>query len=553
MRKLSAIAAAASAMLLGGCLRNDISYPDIKPAITDIRFENQIGDPVIDAEARTITVEIHETADMSKVRMLSVKSNYDSQVTFISGVTVDGDEIIMDFTGKVVLGVSVYDTFEWTVTAFQEIKRYVRIRNQVGAEDINEQEKMVVVRVAETNPLDEVDIIDMKLGIEGSVITPDFREVHDFVEVRYFESVFEGVSDKWGVRVIPSKVEQSVASVNAWAYSADVEGMLSGKDAEVWLEYRKTSDTEWTRHDAVTVDGINIKASIGGLQDGTPYEVRIASESGASSEFAFTTEKAAQIPNISFDDWFQDAKKAWFPRASETDEVWWDTANMGANTLSPVNPTTPESSFVAVSGEGKHAARLETKSVVGVMAAGNLYSGRYKGTQGITALLDFGVPFESRPIGLRGYYSYSPKTIDKVKPPYTSLKGMRDMCQIYIMLTAWETPFPVNSSEQHYIDMNDPDILAFRELVTDEDTDGKYVEFFIHLDDEAWRDKTRKATHILVISCASRYGDYFTGAVGSVLYVDEFQLVYDKSEIPTDGSVLIVDKDYHNSNEDLGL
>jgi hypothetical protein len=30
---------------------------------------------------------------------------------------------------------------------------------------------------------------------------------------------------------------------------------------------------------------------------------------------------------------------------------------------------------------------------------------------------------------------------------------------------------------------------------------------------------------------ASRYGDYFTGGVGSVLKVDEFELIYDPSEL----------------------
>jgi hypothetical protein len=100
--------------------------------------------------------------------------------------------------------------------------------------------------------------------------------------------------------------------------------------------------------------------------------------------------------------------------------------------------------------------------------------------------------------------------------------------------------------------MDDPDILAFRELVTDKSTNGEWVEFFIHLDDEAWRDKARKATHIVVISCASRYGNYFTGGVGSLLYVDEFELVYDESTVPRDGSVVIVDKDYVNSNADIG-
>ena len=536
-----------------GCLKNDMSYPDVKPAITAIRFEGQVGDAVIDNATRTVTVDIYETVDLSSVKLLEISSNYDSIISFGAGVVQNASETYMDLRNPVVVTVSVYESFEWTIIARQEIVRYFKIRNQVGSEDINNEEKMVVVKVAESNPLSEIEVLEAKLGMEGSVIAPDFREVHDFTDLVYFDVSYGETSEKWGVRVLPWEVGLGISSVNAWAFSADVTGSVSGNAAETVFEYKKASDESWTRFEGdVSVDGINVSATIAGLQDDTDYVVRMVSGEEHSAEFDFHTEAAVQLPNSSYDAWFQNSKGAWFPRASEDAETWWDTANMGANTLGPVNPTTPEDVFLAVAGEGKRAARLETKSVLGVMAAGNLYSGRYKGTEGLSALLEFGVPFESRPIGLRGYYSYEPAVINKVDEPYEDLMGRTDMCQIYIMLTAWDKPFDVNSTKRQYIDMDDPDILAFRELVTDKSTNGEWVEFFIHLDDEAWRDKARKATHIVVISCASRYGNYFTGGVGSLLYVDEFELVYDESTVPRDGSVVIVDKDYVNSNADIG-
>ena len=536
-----------------GCLKNDMSYPDVKPAITAIRFEGQVGDAVIDNATRTVTVDIYETVDLSSVKLLEISSNYDSIISFGAGVVQNASETYMDLRNPVVVTVSVYESFEWTIIARQEIVRYFKIRNQVGSEDINNEEKMVVVKVAESNPLSEIEVLEAKLGMEGSVIAPDFREVHDFTDLVYFDVSYGETSEKWGVRVLPWEVGLGISSVNAWAFSADVTGSVSGNAAETVFEYKKASDESWTRFEGdVSVDGINVSATIAGLQDDTDYVVRMVSGEEHSAEFDFHTEAAVQLPNSSYDAWFQSSKGAWFPRASEDAETWWDTANMGANTLGPVNPTTPEDDFLAVAGEGKRAARLETKSVLGVMAAGNLYSGRYKGTEGLSALLEFGVPFESRPIGLRGYYSYEPAVINKVDEPYEDLMGRTDMCQIYIMLTAWDKPFDVNSTKRQYIDMDDPDILAFRELVTDKSTNGEWVEFFIHLDDEAWRDKARKATHIVVISCASRYGNYFTGGVGSLLYVDEFELVYDESTVPRDGSVVIVDKDYVNSNADIG-
>ncbi len=552
-RYISLILLFSLSFMASGCLKNDMAYPDVKPAITSIRFEGQVGEAVIDNDARTVTVDIYETVDLSNVKLLEISSNYDSIISYGDGVVQSNSATYMDLRNPVTVTVSVYESFEWTIVARQQIQRYFRIRNQVGGEDINTAEKMVVVRVAETNPLSQIEVMEAKLAVEGSEIVPAVSEVHDFTDIVYFDVSYEGDSEKWGVRVLPWEVGEEITCVNAWAYSVDVTGTVSGDVSAAAFEYRKAGDGSWTRFDGeVSVDGVNISATIGGLEDGTDYVLRLVGGEGVSAETDFRTEVAMQIPNSSYDAWFMNESNAWEPRAGEDAEIWWDTANMGANTLGPVNPSAPEDAFVAVAGEGKRAARLETRSVLGVMAAGNLYSGRYKGTEGLSALLEFGVPFESRPIGLRGYYSYEPATINKVDEPYEDLMGRTDMCQIYIMLTAWDKPFDVNSTKRQYIDMDDPDILAFRELVSDKSTGGEYVEFFIHLDDMAWRDKTRKATHIVVISCASRYGNYFTGGVGSVLYVDEFELVYDESSIPRDGSVLIVDKDFANSNIDIG-
>ena len=42
-----------------------------------------------------------------------------------------------------------------------------------------------------------------------------------------------------------------------------------------------------------------------------------------------------------------------------------------------------------------------------------------------------------------------------------------------------------------------------------------------------YSNKTVKPTHILVVATSSKYGDYFAGAVGSVLWLDDVELVYE--------------------------
>ena len=75
------------------------------------------------------------------------------------------------------------------------------------------------------------------------------------------------------------------------------------------------------------------------------------------------------------------------------------------------------------------AARLESKTVAGVFAAGSLYTGTFGKVEGLSgASLNFGRPYTGRPSALKGYYKYNSGVIDKTKVPYLDLAGRRDSC-----------------------------------------------------------------------------------------------------------------------------
>ena len=199
--------------------------------------------------------------------------------------------------------------------------------------------------------------------------------------------------------------------------------------------------------------------------------------------------------------------------------------------MSEQNPTSPTDN-VAVSENDKRAALLETKAVVGVMAAGNIYTGKFVKAQisisNPGALLDFGQKYEGgRPTKLTGYYRYKSVTIDNAKEPYSNWKGKPDSCSIYIALCDWTAPFRVDTQNKKFVNLNGPDIIAYGELSPEESGNGNmqaYEQFEI---DIKYRDLTRKPTYVLIVASASKYGDYFTGGKGSTLYIDEFELQYD--------------------------
>lgn len=326
---------------------------------------------------------------------------------------------------------------------------------------------------------------------------------------------------------ITGGADAAISEVSAWARFANAKARVYSETipAGLCIQYRKAGETEWTSiaYEDCVSEGQYFSKRIDSLDPETEYEFRTWNEidGDTGKVITLTTEKAEIVPNLNFDDWYQSGK-AWYPNANGGTWVW-DTANQGTASMGIV-PTTPEESDV-VSGK---AARLQTSTVFGMLAAGNVYMGKFAKVSGLGAELDWGYSFNSRPLALRGYYKYAPKAIDKTKDPYTGLSGQTDQCSIIALLTDWDKQFHINTSSSVFVDYeNDKNIIAFGDLYSS-NTDAEYVQFTIPL---TYRTLERIPNYIVIVGAASRYGDYFTGGVGSVLLLDEFELIYDPAEL----------------------
>ena len=323
-------------------------------------------------------------------------------------------------------------------------------------------------------------------------------------------------------------------TANAWARFAYLSGRWLTEDQPEGLGFQyRTGDEEWTNVDAevtVNAEAKTFVAELHSLAAGAQYEYRAVTAAFRENQpVQFTTETEAVLHNMSFDQWYMNGK-APMPNAS-ADYMIWDSANPGSASFNIV-PTTQETSNLAVSGENKSAAKLTTLSapIVG-LAAGNIYTGRFEGTVGgiipSGAALEWGVPFTSRPLALKGFYDYRPVAIDVAKDPYTDMKGQTDIGQIQFILTDWDAPFRIDTSAGTFVDVeSDGHIIAYATLNLGQ-TDG-YQPFTLELE---YRDRTRTPKYIVIVAAASKYGDYFTGGVGSTLYLDEFSFVYDPAEL----------------------
>ena len=340
------------------------------------------------------------------------------------------------------------------------------------------------------------------------------------------DSLHQETTCTFGYDVRPN-VAVTTDEPDAWAKFVTLKGN-SAAPTNAGFMLRKAGDADYQRYDATSYDASTGDFSLlltEGIEAETEYEYYAVSGTDDAGEVrTFTTDGTPTVPNLNFDIW-NTIDGVIYPNADLNANYFWDSGNKGASTAgkTPTEETTTD----VVQGS---AAYLHSEWAIVTFAAGNIYTGQF--VRAIVSLsnpgaeLDFGRPYSGRPTKLTGYYKYKPVVVDR--GGYAELtQGQMDKCSIYIALCDWETAFRVNTQTGTFVDLNSPDIIAYGELSDAEASRTDMTEYQKFEIDIKYRDLTRKPTYILIVASASKYGDYFTGGVGSTLYIDEFELGFD--------------------------
>lgn len=509
---------------------------------------------LIDASAKTILLYVNDSADISRLKLTRLVVNpRDAQVLVDSTFCANPnkfpfagfaslDSIPMssntrvDFTKPVNFTIKTYQDYVWQVKVKQIIDRKVEAKGMIDY-SIDELDNRVIIYVGKGENLKNISITSLALGGAYGEVTPNPTTVKDFTSPQKFlvqypwsESnkgtiwtVYVRLTDEEG----GSQPSAGDLSVNAWSKYAFVEGKAT--EANCSFEYVKQGETSWNKVSA-KADGSKVSARIEGLQPATAYQCRLVDASGSVlGESTFTTETVTPLYNGNFDLWHQDGK-TWY--AGEAGHSFWDTSNPGTTTglgaVVNINPTQGNSTVVHTPG-GKSA---ELKSQFKVkFAAASLYTGSFGELVGMNgAKINFGQLFTSRPTALHGFFQYAPATVGYVgdnQPTGTIAKGDPDVCSIYIALAKKSYTVDNTKAETFIQFKTDNNIIAYGELPLKEcvSTNGTWKEFTIDLEYKTL--EKPNDMYLIVVASASKYGDYFTGGDGSILYVDDFELIYD--------------------------
>lgn len=507
--------------LLTSCLKNDIPYPVIEAKFLSIEAEGEVSAAVIDNQSRTVTFNMGEEVNLANVNILSYSLTEGANVS----PSIEGG---INLTKPIVVNVSLYQDYQWSIKAIQNILRTFSVEGQVGESVIDVQAKRAIVYVSKNTSLQAVKVTSLKLGPSNiSTITPDINgQIVNFgngpvkVVLKYRD-----VEEVWTLFVEVTDVAVDVTAVDAWteviwAYASAQEGADNG------FEYRKEGSEEWNRvpSEWIIFDGGTFKACIRHLDARTAYEVRAYSNDLQSAPVSVTTGGYYQIPNASFDDWWLDGK-IWCPWAQGA-TPFWGTGNKGATTLGDSNTLPSADTW---NGKPGHSAQLDTRFIgiatVGKLAAGNIFSGDYKKTDGTNGILDFGRLCAERPTRLKGYWKYKNVPISHTSVEYTHLKGVPDTANVYIALTDWTAPFEIRTNPKtlNLFDKNADYVIAYGNVETGKPIE-QWSEFNIELN---YRDTHRVPTYILIVGSASKLGDFFTGGSGSTVMLDNLSLEWD--------------------------
>ncbi len=518
--------------LLSSCISNDIPYPVVDLVITNVEGDGFVMETP-DYTNKIITLVLDETTDISNVRITNVDYSPEAELS---------KSVIGTFDLRTPLNVvlSLYQDYEWSIVAKQNIERSFKVEGQIGVEQIDTENFTAKVYVSESVDLANVTIKELKLGPEGiTTISPSIDQITYFETYRKVEVSYHSFKQSWRLYVEPTDVVVSITKCDVWAKIAHLAA-AGDSSGDCGFYYRKAGE-EWQRStDEVKRSEGAFTTTITGLEPNCAYEFKaFSNEDESESQFA-ESEDAPLLENGGFELWSKPSI-TWFPYLDVASR-FWDSGNTGSSTI--LNLTTPCQDDVRPGSDGEYSARLQSYYALVKFAAGNIFIGRYVQTVGTNGIVGFGQPFVQRPVALRGWVKYNCGVVNYVgsNPPGENIVvgESTDTGAIYIALGTWSPEeYGVSNGVQYgdsqtplIVDTKNPStffnpkseaVVAYGQLLLTESQE-EWMEFTIPLD---YTTTSEIPTHLIIVASASRYGDYFTGSTDSMMWIDDFELIYE--------------------------
>ena len=469
-------------------------------------------------------------------------------------VCKDAEETTYDLEQPMYLELNAQKDFYFNISTSSSLSSLV-IRNenfQTWGCDYNQFDMLQLGSYAETLKTFGISVVESKQALKGDVWTILFSKeliAKMTTGEGSYSTTIEATDAKGKNRTVVWNIIASNATVvtdeiipyEVWTSKATLHGTVTGTLASAAkFRYRAKNTADWTTVDA-ELSGASFSKEITGLTPGTTYEYQaMDGEQASSITYEFTTESEFQPDNASFE-YTQTlkvntmlGKKDCLFFYQQGTEMWWDTGNTGSATGGK-NITTQDAT---IKNSGNYSVKLASTSIMGTFAAGNLFSGKFIGTEDMTkGILGWGRSCTSRPSALKVWVRYIPGEVDF---PGHLEEGSLDNGIIYVAVGDWQSsdseygaewPVVVRTKGPSLFNPSDSGTIGYGEHIFTEnygaETETSMKEITIPLDYEGYGGYNRKPKSIIIVAAASRYGDYYQGSSKSTMWLDDIELVYE--------------------------
>ena len=308
-------------------------------------------------------------------------------------------------------------------------------------------------------------------------------------------------------------------------------------------------------------DYATFSPAIGEKQDFTkPVPYTVTAEDGSQKIYSVIVQRGGssqvQLPNSSFEFWHdaEYGETRYIDIGVDKDNKTWATGNQGAAFAIALGSQAVLPSLPYERDNGETAAVLETQNMGGLaaafggkgVAAGNLFAGRFEIGTVTNAHPVFGTPYTQTPTAFKVDYKYTPAQ-GLMDGKLNSVDG-NDAMDMYLILEKREGDKVKRLGVGWYRSAETQEDWKTEQVAIRYASNGfapegveeyaKHVLKYGHdgdtsatdpnqMPEATWGDiATDKPTHILVVFTSSYLGDYFIGAPGSKLIVDNFELMY---------------------------
>ena len=540
-------------------------YPDIKPQY-HYKFKFALADPGKDPEAGAdfdVTVDDEKPTEITysifiqKENLFSVGiKSFSLSDNFTNGVFSfrENTETVPQIGLSYNVGVKTKFSNVWVETTSPTF-----VAAGLGNFDLKDPVSAVSAKVLglgippEPEQSESADFVDCIWDLSGLLY--HLKAVNEKPTEHSFKVLF--VDDRnqekeasFTIKIMPD-VAAAVEEPICWTTFAVLRGITV--DETAYFQLTSSDGLNVDIKDVKRTDEGNVSALVTGLKPDVTYSYKLVSEQDQAMECGsvdFEVEEASKIPNLGFEEWgtregdvdapFVGGKKIYVsPNAGSSGTIYWESGNRGAVVGSGNPVLTKETQDTApVESSQKAACLVSTwagvKNIAGAFSAGSIFSGivEYAGQKGAELL--YGQSHVGFPVSLKGWYKYTPGTINWIHNGEIKSSSEQDKGVINIALSTQKISVKSltdnAASEANKFRKNSEGIFAYGEKIITNKVDT-YTEFTIPLN--YYLDKMPSSgtpIYIIIMASSSKDGDVFTGSTSSVMYVDEFSLSYDYNQ-----------------------